>query len=267
MRTLTPDSPVVIFAGGQGTRLKAETEFRPKPLVEVGGLPILWHIMKIFGHHGFHRFVLLLGYRGNMIKDWFVNHDWKSNDFTLDLRSGARELHTTEGAGVEDWTITFVDTGQETNTGGRLFRARRYLGDEPFLATYGDGLADVDLGALVDSHARGTAVATITGVHPTSSYGVLDVGADSHVRGFREKPALDGWINAGFFCFQPQIFDYLDADVVLEQGPMRRLVSEGQLAVHLHDGYWKSMDTFKDALALNAAWDRGDAPWAVWRPS
>ncbi len=263
MRTLTPQSPVVIFAGGQGTRLKQETEFRPKPLVEVGGRPILWHIMKIFGHYGFRRFVLLLGYRGAMIKDWFVNRDWMSNDFTLDTRSGARELHTRQA--IEDWSITFVDTGVDTNTGGRLLRARPYLGQRPFLATYGDGLADVDLGALVALHARGTSVATLTGVHPTSTYGVLDVGSDHQVRGFREKPALDGWINAGFFCFQPEIFDYLDPDAVLEQGPIRRLVSEGQLAVHLHGGYWKSMDTFKDALALNAAWERGDAPWAVWR--
>lgn len=256
---------MVILCGGQGTRLKEETEFRPKPLVEVGGRPILWHIMRLYYHHGFRNFVLPLGYKGNMIKDYFANYEWMSHDFTMRMKSRDRIFHYNSNAGeVEDWSITFSDTGINTNTGGRIKRVQRYIGDNRFLCTYGDGVGDVDMAKLLKFHEESKVIATITGVHPMSTYGVLDIDDGRYVRGFKEKPRLDGWINAGFFVFEPRIFDYLTDDCVLEQDPMRKLAEDGQLAVYFHDGFWKSMDTFKDSQTLNAIWDSGNAPWMVW---
>lgn len=264
MTVLNGNTPVIILCGGQGTRMKEETEFRPKPLVEIGGMPILWHIMKLYGHFGYKDFILPLGYKGYMIKDYFVNYEWMSNDFTLRLRSRDRIFHYNNEHAFEDWDVTFAETGITTNTGGRIKKVQRYVGGQRFLATYGDGVGDVDIEDLVRFHEANNAIATITGVHPLSTYGVLDVDDDRMVRGFKEKPRLEGWINAGFFVFEPEIFDYLDDDCILEQDPMRKLAAEKKLAVYFHDGFWKSMDTFKDAQTLNSMWDKGDRPWVIW---
>lgn len=254
---------VVILCGGMGTRMKEETEFRPKPLVEVGGMPILWHIMKIYSHYGFTDFILPLGYKGNMIKEYFVNYEWMSNDFTLNLRSRDRNFYYRHNLG--DWNITFVDTGFATNTGGRVKRIEKYIQEDEFMLTYGDGVADIDIEKLLKFHRSKNAVATLTGVHPMSSYGVLDVVEKDLIQGFKEKPRLDGWINAGFFVFNRKVFDYLDSDCVLEKEPLKRLAKEKQLSVFLHHGFWKSMDTFKDQQALNKLWaENNPPPWKIW---
>ncbi|MFX0196783.1 MAG: glucose-1-phosphate cytidylyltransferase [Candidatus Hodarchaeota archaeon] len=254
---------VIILCGGMGTRMKEETEFRPKPLVEIGGMPILWHIMKIYSHYGFNDFILTLGYKGNMIKDYFFNYEWMSNDFTLNLRSRDRHFHYKHK--LEDWTITFVDTGLETNTGGRVKKIEEYIQEEEFMLTYGDGVADIDIHELLDFHKSKNMIATLTGVHPMSSYGVLEIEDGGTVRGFKEKPRLDGWINAGFFVFNRRIFDYLDDNIVLEKEPMHQLAAERQLAIFLHHGFWKSMDTHKDQQLLNKIWSENSiAPWKIW---
>jgi glucose-1-phosphate cytidylyltransferase len=255
---------VVILCGGMGTRMKGETEFRPKPLVEIGGRPILWHIMKIYSHFGFNDFVLALGYKGNMIKDYFVNYEWMCNNFTLNLRSRDRNFHYE--CKPEDWNITFVDTGLETNTGGRIKKLEKYIQEEEFMLTYGDGVADINIKELLSFHKSRNLIATLTGVHPLSSYGVLEVEDGATVRGFREKPRLDGWINAGFFVFKKRILDYLDDNVILEKEPMERLAADRQLAIFFHHGFWKSMDTHKDQKLLNKMWDENNSPpWKIWK--
>jgi glucose-1-phosphate cytidylyltransferase len=255
---------VVILCGGLGTRMKEETEYRPKPLVEIGGLPILWHIMKIYSHYGFDEFILPLGYKGNMIKDFFVNFEWMSNDFTLRMRSRDRICHYNQSQ--EDWTITFANTGIDTNTGGRIKRIAKYINnDDLFMVTYGDGVADINIAELLAFHKSHNCIATLTGVHPMSFYGVLEVdGNQNMVKGFREKPRLEGWINSGFFVFDKKIFDYVEKNDVLEKAPMEKLAADGQLAVYRHTGFWKSMDTFKDAQLLNELWDSDNPPWKIW---
>lgn len=257
------DKQLVILCGGMGTRMKEETEFRPKPLVEIGEMPILWHIMKIYAYQGFTDFILPLGYKGNMIKDYFVNYEWMSNDFTLNLRSRDKNFHYRHR--LEDWNITFVETGLETNTGGRVKKIEKYITDDEFMLTYGDGVADISINELIKFHRSKNVIATLTGVHPSSTYGVLDFKDGGRVKGFKEKPRLDGWINAGFFVFNKRIFDYLDDNCVLEKKPMEKLAADGQLAVYLHNGFWKSMDTFKDQQILNKLWEEGDPPpWKIW---
>jgi glucose-1-phosphate cytidylyltransferase len=271
MRVLTRASDgttkVVILCGGLGTRLREETEYRPKPLVPIGNRPILWHIMKTYAAFGFNDFILALGYKGEMIKDYFLNFDLLNSDFTLEL--GSKRTERLSMAHEEaNWRVTFVDTGQETMTGGRLRRLAPYLRDEErFMLTYGDGVCDVDLRALLETHRQSGRTALVTGVRPMARFGELVVEGDRVVR-FAEKPeGNDTWINGGYFVMTPKIFDYLESDkTVLERHPMERLAAEGQLAVHKHAGYWQPMDTFREMQLLNDLWNSGRAPWVRrWR--
>jgi glucose-1-phosphate cytidylyltransferase len=257
---------VVILCGGQGTRLREETEFRPKPMVTIGQRPILWHIMKLYAHRGFREFVLCLGYRGSVIKEYFLNYEAMNNDFTVHLGSNTRldyhDLH-----GEQDFQVTLAETGAETMTGGRIQRAARYIDGDTFLMTYGDGLADVDVGKLLDFHKSHGKLATVTAVRPTSRFGVMAVSDDHRVTSFAEKPRLDGWVSAGFFALDRKVVDYIEGgdECVFERQPMERLAAEGQLMVYRHDGYFFAMDTYREFQELNAVWDRGEAPWKVWK--
>jgi glucose-1-phosphate cytidylyltransferase len=251
----------VILCGGLGTRLREETEYRPKPMVEVGGRPILWHIMKSYGRHGFREFVLCLGYRGNMIKEYFLNYEAMNNDFTVCLGS-LHSIHFHGAHEEQDFRVTLADTGLNTMTGGRLKRAEKYLTEDDFLLTYGDGLSDVNIRELVSFHRSHGKMATITTVRPTSRYGILELDDQANVERFCEKPRLDGWINAGFCVFSRRIFSYLDGDsCILEQEPLERLAREGQLVAFRHDGFFHAMDTYREYLYLNELWSNGNAPW------
>jgi glucose-1-phosphate cytidylyltransferase len=252
----------VILAGGMGTRLSEETTVRPKPMVEIGGMPILWHIMKIYSTYGLNDFVICLGYRGYMIKEYFANYYLHTCDVTFDVAKGAMEVHQSS---AEPWRVTLVDTGADTQTGGRLKRVLPYIRDEEFCLTYGDGLADVDISRLLAFHREQGTLGTVTAVLPGGRFGALDVEGN-RVAGFREKPAGDGsWINGGFFVLPPTIGDYIDGDeTVFEQEPLRRLVDEGQLSAYEHDGFWQPMDTMREKAQLEELWRTGDAPWKVW---
>lgn len=253
----------VLLAGGLGTRIREETEFRPKPMVEVGGRPILWHIMKNLSQYGITDFVVATGYKSGMIKDYFLNYEAQSNDFTVEL--GNRDSLVFHGAHDEaHWRVTVAFTGDDTQTGGRVFRVAKYLDDEPFLVTYGDGLADVDIDALRAVHQSSARLGTVTTVQPTSRFGVLDLDEGGLVTQFREKPRLDGWINIGFMILEPGALDYFDADCVLETGPLVRLAEEGQLSAFRHAGFWQPMDTFRESKMLNDLWAAGQAPWKTW---
>jgi len=255
---------VVILCGGLGTRLREETEFRPKPMVEVGGKPILWHIMKIFAHYGFHDFVLCLGYRGNAIKEYFLNYEAMNNDFTITLGKESNIQH--HGAhNKELFRVTLVDTGPNTMTGGRVKRIERYVDSNTFMATYGDGLADVNIDNLLAFHRSHGKLATITSVRPISRFGVLDLDSHGCVRKFAEKPQAEGWINAGFFVFNRGVFDYFGGDsCVMEHEPLERLAADGQLVAFRHDGFFLAMDTYREYEALNQIWESGRVPWKVW---
>lgn len=255
---------VVILCGGKGTRLKEETEFRPKPLVNIGELPILAHIMKIYAHYGYDDFVLCLGYKGHMIKEYFLNFKWMVNDFTLKLRHGQSEIihHTNR---VDDLKITFADTGVETLTGGRIKKVEKYIDGDNFMATYGDGLADVNLNNLMKCHMDHGKIGTLTGVHPSSKYGTVDIDSSSVVNVFREKPVLKDLINGGFFVFKKDVFDYIKSDCMLEREPFKNLARDRQMVLYKHSGFWHSMDTFKDAQNLNKMWSGGNAPWKIWK--
>jgi glucose-1-phosphate cytidylyltransferase len=262
------EEQVVILCGGEGTRLREETEFKPKALVEIGGRPILWHLMRIYHHWGYRRFVLCLGYKGEMIKVYFLNYQWRDADFTLDLKSGLKTPRQRPGGdangGVEDWEITFVETGARTQTGGRLNRARAYIETDTFLFNYCDGLSDVDLDALVDFHRKRGRAATLTGFHPRSRYGVVRADENDVVYHWQEKPMMTDMTSGGFFVMDHRVFEYLDDDCVLEVGPIDRMSADQQLALYTHSGFWFSMDTYKEALTLNDMWARGDAPWKLW---
>lgn len=253
----------VILAGGLGTRLREETEFRPKPMVEVGGKPILWHLMKLFSCYGITDFVIPIGYRGDVIRDYFVNYEARTNDFTIRLgHTHQIEYHNSH---LETgWRVTVVDTGPDTPTGGRVQRIRRHVEGERFLVTYGDGLADIDIAALVAYHEGHGRLATVTTVRPPSRFGVLDVEPDGAVRQFREKPRTEDSVNAGFFVFEPQVFDYLSEDTALEVEPLEKLAADGQLMAYAHDGFWQAMDTYREFVLLNGLWSDGQAPWKVW---
>ena len=254
----------VILCGGLGTRMREETEFRPKPLVEIGGRPILWHIMKMYAHHGFREFVLCLGYRGDMIKEYFLNYEAMNNDFTITL---GRDNHTVvHGAHQEqEFQVTLADTGPSTMTGGRIKRVEKFIDGDTFMATYGDGVADVDLTALIEFHRKHGRLATVTVVRPTSRFGLVELEADASVSSFKEKPEIDAWANAGFLVFERPVFEYLHGDdCVLEQEPLRRLAQGGQLAAYRHDGFFYGMDTHRDYTALNELWESGQAPWRTW---
>ena len=257
------DVPVVILCGGMGMRLTGETEFKPKPMVKIGPHPILWHLMKIYAAHGCRRFVLCLGYKMESIKDWVLNYRVMETDFTAHLGREARvELHNGERA--EDWEIVCADTGALTMTGGRIQRVQKYVHGEHFFATYGDGLADIDLGALYDFHVREGRIGTVTGVPPDSRFGVIESASGATVDRFREKPQLDSVVSGGFFVFKREFFSRLDPDCVLEQEPLTRLAADGQLSLYKHAGFWKSMDTYRDFVEYNDMWARGETPWKVW---
>jgi glucose-1-phosphate cytidylyltransferase len=255
---------VVILCGGIGTRLREETEFRPKSLVEIGGRPILWHIMKIFARHDFREFVLCLGYRGNMIKEYFLNYEAMNNDFTICLGRQHR-LSYHDAHREQDFHVTLAETGLETATGGRVKRIEKYLGDDTFMVTYGDGVANIDIRALVDFHHSHGRPATVTVVRPYSRFGTLDIGSRGEVRNFAEKPQLLEWASAGFFVFDRRVFDLLNGDdCVLEREPLERLAQEGQLMAYRHEGFFFAMDTYREYMYLNELWTGGKAPWKVW---
>ncbi len=256
--------PVVILCGGRGTRLQEETEFKPKSLVEIGGRPILWHLMKIYANYGYYRFILCLGYKGNLIKEYFLNYSAMANDLTLRLRTGAQDIKNHQD-NIEDWEITFVDTGLDTQTGGRIHRIRHLVEEDYFLANYTDGLSDIDLDKLVAYHKEKGKVATVTGFHPHSRYGIVRVDEGGIVNYWQEKPLMNDLTSGGFFVFDRRIFDYLDDECVLEQEPLTKLADDGELALWTHDGYWQCMDTHKEALALNKVWESDDAPWKTWK--
>ncbi len=243
--------------------MREETEFRPKPMVEVGGRPVLWHIMKMLGQQQIQDFVVCTGYKSEMIKNYFANYASVNQDFTVKL--GAHESIEYHGTHDEaDWSVTVADTGATTMTGGRIKRVQKHVAGERFLCTYGDGIADVDLAALLDYHESHGKIATVTTVQPTSRFGVLDLAEDGSVKNFKEKPQVEGWINIGYFIFEPDIFDYLGGDSVLEQEPLRKLAEDGQIAAYKHTGFWQPMDTFRESQLLNELWESGKAPWRTW---
>jgi glucose-1-phosphate cytidylyltransferase len=256
---------VVILCGGLGTRLREETEYRPKPMVPIGGRPILWHIMKTFAHYGHKDFILCLGYKGEVIKDYFRNYHWNTSDVTLRLgRTPKIVYHTTHEE--EDWTVTLLDTGLETQTGGRLRRAMAHIDSPTFLFTYGDGLTDSDINKTIEFHQQHGAVATLTAVRPTGRFGELALDGQT-ITAFREKPAKENaFISGGYFVFNREIERYLDNDAcVLERKPLEQLAREGQLKAYCHAGFWQCMDTFREQELLNKIWNSGQAPWKVWR--
>jgi glucose-1-phosphate cytidylyltransferase len=254
----------VILAGGFGTRISEESAIKPKPMVEVGNKPILWHIMSIYSHHGINDFVICLGYKGHLIKEYFANYFLGRSDVRFDMRTNRVEFLDNK---VEPWTVTLVDTGDSSMTGGRLKRVKNYLDDETFCMTYGDGVSDVDIPASIEFHRKNNALCTLTAVQPPGRFGAFTLGSDETlVSQFHEKPVGDGaWINGGFFVLEPGVFDYIDGDrTTFEQDPMQRLAAAGRLAARKHDGFWQSMDTLRDKMVLEELWAKGNAPWAVW---
>jgi glucose-1-phosphate cytidylyltransferase len=254
---------VVILAGGLGTRLSEETDVRPKPMVEIGGKPILWHIMKTYSSHGFNEFIILLGYKGYVIKEFFSNYFLHQSDVTIDLSNNSMEVHQNES---ESWKVTLLETGLNTLTGGRIKRAKDYIGDDDFLLTYGDGLSDVDIAKSVEFHKSHEKYITMTAVQPTGRYGALDIQDDNSIVSFKEKPKGDGaWINGGFFVCKSNVLDYIAGDLtIFEQEPLTSLATEGQLMSFKHDGFWECMDTLRDKTSLCQLWDSNQAPWKKW---
>lgn len=253
-----------ILAGGYGTRLSEETAVIPKPMVEIGGRPILWHIMKIYSHYGINDFVVLLGYKGYVVKEYFANYFLHQSDVTFDLANNHTKIHK---HGCEPWRVTLVETGQNTLTGGRLLRARDYVDNETFMLTYGDGVSDVNLHKLLELHQKKKAMGTMTSVLPEGRFGAVDADKSGKVCGFSEKLPGDGqWINAGFFVFEPEIFDYLtDGDkTTLESTPLEAMAKDGRFYTYRHRGFWKPMDTLRDKNQLEKLWSKG-APWKLWR--
>jgi len=253
---------VIILCGGLGTRLSEETHIKPKPMVEIGGKPILWHIMKFYERYGLDNFILALGYKGEVIKDYFINYHARSSNLTSHLKSGQIEYTNPPN---EDWKVSMIDTGKDSQTGGRLLRLKPYLeADGAFMLTYGDGLSNVDLDALIDFHKSHGRIATITAVRPPARFGDLNISNNS-VKHFEEKPqAGEGWINGGFFVFEPAIFDFIENDLtILEKAPLEQLAEKGELMAFQHPGYWQSMDTLRDKQALQEIWNSGNAPWVI----
>lgn len=261
------DIPVVILCGGMGTRLREASEKLPKPLVDIGGKPILWHVMKTYSHYGFRRFVLCLGYKSEQIRRYFLDYREHITDFTLELAAADRPPRWHGHSTSEDWEITFVDTGLMTGTGARVRRVADFLEQDTFLLTYGDGIGNVDIRAVLAQHERSGRLATVTGVHPASRYGEMHVDGD-RVSEFNEKPTLaTGWVSGGFFAFNRLVLDkYLDDDpsLMLEKAPLQAIAADGELSVHRHEGFWMGMDTFRDWTELNGLWDAGSPPWRVW---
>lgn len=255
-------SKVVILAGGYGTRISEESHLKPKPMIEIGGKPILWHIMKIYSAHGINEFVICCGFKGYVIKEYFSNYFLHMTDVTFDMAQNRMEIHK---GSAEPWKVTLVDTGLNTMTGGRLKRVEEYVGDQTFCMTYGDGLSNVDLGSLIDFHKRQNTIATVTAVQPAARFGSLEI-LDSRVRNFTEKPTGDGlWINGGFFVLEPAVFKYIEGDAtVWEKEPLERLTQEEELSVYKHEGFWSSMDTLRDKNHLEEIWASGTTPWKAW---
>ncbi len=258
------DIPVVILCGGRGTRLREETEYKPKPMVEIGEKPILWHIMKIYSFYGFNKFILCLGYKGWIIKEYFLQYREFMSDFTLHMCDGRKQFHN--DLGLENWKVTLAETGYDTYTGYRVYKIKDYINTPLFMLTYGDGVGDINIDKLLEYHYKMGKIATVTGVHPTSRYGEIELKNGLAVE-FNEKPTVkEGVVSGGFFVFNKEFFDYLSDDPKLyfEEEPLRRLAREGELAVYLHEGCWYSMDTYRDYLFLNSLWKSGKARWNVW---
>lgn len=255
---------VVILAGGFGTRISEESHLKPKPMIDIGEKPILWHIMKIYSHYGFNDFIICLGYKGYYIKEYFAHYFMHESDVTFDFTLSNQQIFHNHKA--EPWKVTLVDTGIQTMTGGRIKRIQHYVGNEPFMLTYGDGVANVDIRQLVRYHQAHEKIATVTSVQPTGRFGAINIGDDNLIQGFQEKPKGDGaWINAGFFVLQPQIFDYLvDDNSVFEKEPLEQLAISNQLVAYKHDGFWQPMDTLRDRQQLESLWQSGNALWKVW---
>lgn len=253
----------VILAGGLGTRLSEATNLIPKPMVEIGGKPILWHIMKIYSQYGINDFIICCGYKQYVIKEYFANYFYHNCDITVDLSEGSIQTHDSHS---ENWNVTMVDTGLNTMTGGRVQRIQKYIGKEPFLLTYGDGVADIDINATIEEHRKAGKVLSMTAYQPGGKLGVLDMDADGTLKSFQEKPQQGGsWINAGFFVCEPELFDYLNGDnEMFEREPMQRLMAKQQIHVYKHNGFWKPMDTLRDNQELNKMWAEDKAPWKTW---
>ena len=255
---------VLLLAGGFGTRLSEETDIRPKPMVDIGGKPILWHIMKIYSQYGFNEFVILLGYKGYYIKEYFLNYFLHQSDVTLDIQTGKMEVLNNSS---EPWKITLLDTGLDSMTGGRVKRAQNFVGDEPFMLTYGDGVSDINIEELVNFHKSHGKAMTMTSAQPDARFGALNIEKNSQVTSFQEKPKNEGgWINAGFFVCEPKVFDYITEgdSTVFEQAPLQNLAKDGEIFTYKHDGFWKPMDTLRDKQQLQKLWEEKKAPWKVW---
>lgn len=252
----------VILSGGLGTRISEETAIKPKPMVEIGGKPILWHIMKIYSHYGINDFIICLGYKGYFIKEWFSQYYIHNSDVTFDLQNNTVQYHKNR---CEKWKVTLVDTGDETMTGGRIKRVRDYIGKETFMATYGDGVGDININNLLKFHKSHKKIATLTAAIPEGRFGVLKIGKDENVLSFSEKTDNKGRINAGYFVLEPEIFDYIEGDsTTFEKEPLENLAKDKQLFSYTHDGFWKPMDTLSDKNKLEKLWEEGVAPWKIW---
>jgi len=255
---------VIILAGGFGTRLSEETDLKPKPMVEIGGKPILWHIMKIYSHFGFNDFIVCLGYKGYMIKEYFANYYIRYSDLTINLANNHVKVHDSH---CEPWKVTLIDTGLNTQIGGRIKRVQEYIGNERFMVTYGDGVGDINIKELLEFHKKHGKYATVTAVQPSGRFGAMDISEQNVVNNFIEKPAGDGsWVNGGFFVLEPEIFDYIKGDeTIWEREPLENLAEEDQLVAYKHSGFWKPMDTLRDKRELEAMWNSGKAPWKIWK--
>lgn len=256
---------VVIFAGGMGTRISEESHLKPKPMIEIGSKPILWHIMKMYSHFGFNEFIICLGYKGYVIKEYFLNYFLYNSDVTIDLASNDVEIHKSF---ADNFKVTLVETGLETKTAGRLKQVQKYIGNETFMLTYGDGVADIDINALLDFHKQKGKIATVTAVQPEGKFGGMELGDGDDVIVFKEKPKGDGsWINGGFFVLEPNVFDYLQGDmndIMWEDYPLENLASDNELSAYKHKGYWRCMDALRDKNVLEEAWKSKNAPWKLW---
>jgi glucose-1-phosphate cytidylyltransferase len=254
---------VVILAGGLGTRISEETVLKPKPMIEIGGMPILWHIMKIYSSHGYNDFIVCLGYKGYVVKEYFGNYFLHKSDVTVDLSDNSLKVLDSQ---AEPWKITMVDTGNESMTGGRIKRIQKHVGNEPFLLTYGDGVSDVNITELVQFHQQHGKLCTVTAVQPSGRFGALNINENEQVLSFMEKPKGDGsWINGGFFVCQPEVFNYIDGDLTTwEKEPMENIAKDGEMFTYKHEGFWKPMDTLRDKHELEADWSSGKAKWKKW---
>nr|WP_321453629.1 glucose-1-phosphate cytidylyltransferase [uncultured Carboxylicivirga sp.] len=255
---------VVLLAGGFGTRLSEETKSIPKPMVKIGEKPILWHIMKTYSQYGYNEFIVCLGYKGYAIKEWFSNYFLHTSDITIDIANNSVEVHDSKS---EPWKVTMVETGLHTMTGGRIKRVQKYIGNEPFMLTYGDGVSDINIEELVHCHKKSKKLLTVTAYKPQGKFGSLEIDENGTVNAFTEKPAGDGvWINAGFFVCEPQVFDYLQNgdETIFERSPLEKLAATGNMNSYIHKGFWKPMDTLRDNQVLNDLWEHDNAPWKIW---